>query len=372
LNEVRNLFHTKAAWLYDRRSFLSRLALAALPRGLAFQAPHTQQSVDMGIQGSEFSSLQGPITANSAFFTRNHFNAPVLSSSAWKLRVTGMVRTPLEVAYPELVRQPSTSLTATVECAGNPVGGAGVGTATWTGIGLRELLERAGLQPGVKWIRLVGADQGSVEEPFGLSIPYSRSIPLDKALKPETILAYQMNSLPLPTAHGYPLRAIVTGWYGMDSVKWLQGIEALDHEDQGYFMTQRYVATRLLAVGSERRPLTQMRVKSQIARPRAGEILPLAPYTIRGAAWAGEKKIAGVEVSADGGKSWKQATLEAAPQPYAWVLWSFEWAPQSPGTYTLIVRAADDEGTTQLRSPDLLRLDDYEDNWWHTVKCSVR
>lgn len=368
---MRNHLCAKAACLYDRRSFLSNLALAALAPAARFQATAASQSIDKGIRGFDFSSLKGPLTANGAFFIRNHFNVPVLNSSAWKLRVMGRVRTPLEVDYQELVSQRARSLTATVECAGNPVGGAGVSTATWSGIGLRELLEQAGLQAGVKCIRLVGADQGSVGESFGLSIPYSRSIPLDKALKPETLLAYQMNGVPLPAEHGYPLRALVAGWYGMDSVKWLQSVEALDHEDQGYFMTQRYVATRLRAVGSERRALTRMRVKSQIARPREGEILPLGPYSLHGAAWAGEKKVVEVEVSVDGGETWAQATLETAPEPYAWVLWSFEWVPKFPGDYTVTVRATDEEGTTQVHSPDLLRLDDYEDNWWHSVRCSV-
>src|SRR5207249_1230031 len=151
-----------------------------------------------------------------------------------------------------------------LECAGNAVGSGGVSTATWKGVSLGTLLEEAGIGPGVRYIQLVGADRGT-EHSSHAPISFARSIPLAKAMHPDTLLALRMNGATLPVEHGYPLRAIVPGWYGMDSVKWLVHIEALDHEDESFFMTQRYMAVRLQTVGSQQDPLTRMRVKSQIA-----------------------------------------------------------------------------------------------------------
>lgn len=371
-DHVRNHLPVKTRWPLSRRQFLWRLSLAVLPPSAACRVAGAAQINDTGVQSFDFSSLQTPLTRTNAFFIRNHFKTQLLSIENWKLRVTGAVRNPLELGYREIVSQPGRNLTVTLECAGNQVGGGGVSTATWTGIGLRELLDRASLQPGVKFIRLVGADQGSVDDSFGPPVSFMRSIPLGKALSPDTLLAHQMNGASLPAEHGYPLRAIVPGWYGMDSVKGLARIEALEHDDRGYFMTERYVTTRLLAVGSLRTPVTRMRVKSQIARPHEGEVLPPGPYEIRGAAWAGESKIGRVEVSVDAGKSWALAALESTPQRYAWVLWNQQWVPQGPGVYAITVRAIDDEGTTQPWSQDPLQIDGYEDNWYHAVHCEVR
>ncbi len=356
----------------SRRQFFSRLVLAALPLSARLRAIGAGQSADLGIQGPDFSSVRTPVTANNQFFIRNNFGVPLLSPGSWKLRVTGAVRHPLELDYREITNQPNRSLMVTLECAGNQVGSGGVSTATWTGIALRELLDRAGLEPGVKWIRFVGGDQGLVNGLSGSVVSFMRSIPLDKALSWDTLLAHQMNGVVLPAEHGYPLRAIVPGWYGMDSVKWLTGIEALDHEDTSYFMTERYVTTRLLAVGSQRSPVTRIRVKSQIASPREGEVLSPASYVIRGAAWAGENKIAKVEVSVDAGESWALAILGTTPRPYTWILWNHQWVPRHTGTHTLAVRATDDQGATQPPSQDPLRLDGYEENWYHAIHCEVR
>jgi DMSO/TMAO reductase YedYZ molybdopterin-dependent catalytic subunit len=167
------------------------------------------------------------------------------------------------------------------------------------------------------------------------------------------------------------LRAIIPGWYGMDSVKWLVSIEALGGQDLSHFMTERYVATRLLAVGTERKPLSQMRVKSQITSPREGERLPLQAYVIRGAAWAGESAVSRVEVAVDGGRIWAPAELEASPQPYCWVLWKHVWTPPRSGKYTVVVRATDGRGSIQPVTKDLLRFDQYENDWYHRVRCEV-
>jgi DMSO/TMAO reductase YedYZ molybdopterin-dependent catalytic subunit len=259
----------------------------------------------------------------------------------------------------------------TLECAGNGVGSGGVSTATWTGIPLATLLEQAGLSRAVRYIRLVGADRG-VEAPSRVLLAFARSVPLEKALHPDTLVAFQMNGSDLSPEHGYPLRAIVPGWYGMDSIKWLTRVEALDHSDTSLFMTQRYVAVRLQAVGSDQRPITRMRVKSLITEPREGQFLTKTPHRIRGAAWAGENRVARVEVSTDGGQEWALAKLDKDIRAYCWVLWTYPWEPRDSGAYTIVARATDDHGNTQPASRDALRIDSYEMSWYHAVRCEVR
>jgi DMSO/TMAO reductase YedYZ molybdopterin-dependent catalytic subunit len=311
------------------------------------------------------------LTSNDLFFVRNHFAVPQFALPSWKLRVSGRVRFPLEITYDDILRKPSRTLKVTLECAGNGVGSGGVSTATWTGVPFRTILAQAGMNSGVRQVRFVGADQGE-ENSANPSVNFARSIPLQKALHPDTLLAYRMNGAPLPPEHGYPLRAIIPGWYGMDCVKWLTGIEVLDHADRTYFMTERYIATRLDAVGSDQRPLTRVLVKSLITKPREGEILKVGLNSVEGAAWAGERGVAGVEVSTSGGKNWTAATLNWQSQPYSWVFWTYSWEIGAPGVYTVMARATDDEGNVQPSSRDPLRIDSYELNSYHSVRCEAR
>ena len=348
-----------------RRQFLSAVALVPALRPAALWASRITRSSDPRIEEFDFATLRNSITAEEDFYIRDHFPEPRIASRSWRLGIGGHVRSPLEVTYAELLRGPARNMVVTLECAGNAVGAGGVSTAEWTGIPLGKLLERAGLLPEVKQIRLIGAD-GNEAQGF-----FSRSIPLEKAQHPDTLLAFQMNGVQLPAEHGYPLRAIVPGWYAMDSVKWLVRIEALDQEDASPFMTQEYVAVRLQAVGSKRTPVTRMQVKSQIAWPPDGAVLGSGWYTIRGAAWAGENKVALVEVSTNGGQDWAAASLEKSPTPYAWVLWNYPWDAQKPGEYRISVRATDDKGNTQPVSRDPLRVDAYELNWRQSVRCTV-
>jgi len=354
----------------NRRKFLSVLSVVPLSRPIGQSVFRESPGHDAEIRGFDFSSLEGPLTPNEQFYIRDHFPAPALADQEWKLQISGHVRTPFTMRYAEVLELPRRDLTITVECAGNGVGEGGVSTANWMGTALRLLLERAGLLPGVKRIRLVGADRGSVGSSSS-AVPYSRSLSLEKALHPDTILAYGMNGSTLPPEHGHPLRAIVPGWYGMDSVKWLVQIEALTSSDKSYFMTQAYIATRLQTIGSEQRPVTHMHVKSQIARPRNDEMISTGPYRVRGAAWAGENVVTKVEVSTDGGGTWADASLKTEAQPYVWTLWEYRWAAGTPGHYTLLSRATDNQGGTQSTSRDNLRMDSYEQNSYHSVRCQV-
>jgi sulfite oxidase len=357
--------HMGDAPAWSRRTFLAPLVLAPLWGHAPLLA--AERTVDAGSREAKLSSFRTLLTPNEEFFVRNHFTPPRLSE-IFNLRVGGSVRSPFEMTYAEIARLPTRRLTATIECAGSGLGG--VSTAAWEGVPLAMLLERAGLGSGVQYIRMVGADQGA--EDLQPPMQFARSIPVEKALHPDTIVAFRMNGAALSAEHGYPCRAIVPGWYGMDSVKWLTRIEALDHPDTDFFMTQRYVAIRRAAVGSDRRPVERMLVKSLISEPLSDAVIAPGQVTIRGVAWAGENRIAQAQISTDAGRSWSAATVDKEAGPYTWVLWSYAWNAQTPGTYVIVARATDDRGNSQPFTRDSLRVDQYELNGCHSVRCEVR
>jgi DMSO/TMAO reductase YedYZ molybdopterin-dependent catalytic subunit len=354
----------------SRRQFLALAPIVSSLRPSRLWASRIVRSAAPRIEEFDFASLRGSLVPSSEFYIRDHFDEPKLSTASWKVSIGGQVRSPLSISYPALLCEFSRDMTVTLECAGNPVGGGGLGTAEWTGVPLGQLLRKAGLLPGTVQIRLVGADSGAAG---GLErLAFSRSIPVKKALHPDTLLAFHMNGKPLAPEHGFPVRALVPGWYGMDSVKWLGRIEALDHLDTSPSMTRQYMAVRMDAVGTSQIPVTAMRVKSQIAWPQDGTVVPPGKYTIRGAAWAGENTVATVEASTNGGTEWLRASLEGTPAKYAWVLWSCLWDARAPGEYRIMARATDDHGRSQPVARDASRADSYELNWQQTVTCTVR
>jgi DMSO/TMAO reductase YedYZ molybdopterin-dependent catalytic subunit len=252
---------------------------------------------------------------------------------------------------------------ATLECAGNSrvflipqVAGAqwelgAVSNAEWTGVPLGALLERAGLEEDACEIVLEGADRGTPTEapvPPG-PISYARSLPRDKAMQREVLIAYQMNGRDLPLDHGYPVRAIVPGHYGMASVKWLTHVHAVREPFRGYWQTSDYGYWDDLEGKPVRRALGEMQLKSEIARPRVYETLaPNQVYTVSGAAWAGETEVTGIAVSTDGGQTWAEAEFLDPVQRYAWRRWKYDWlTPKKPGRYTLMARAKGADGSVQ-------------------------
>ncbi|HEV3409390.1 MAG TPA: sulfite oxidase, partial [Chthoniobacterales bacterium] len=281
-----------------------------------------------------------------------------------RLRIEGAVSRPLALRYEELRSMPSHTITATVECAGNgrsrlepkvkgvPWDIGAVGNATWSGVFLRDLLQKAEPSPDAIDVILEGADRGPIKEPPRPpdEIHYARSVPLEKAAR-DVLLAYRMNGEPLSATHGFPLRALVPGWFGMAAVKWLQRIIVTDVPFQGYYQTIDYTYWETHNRLPELKPLREMRVKAQIARPRAGEVLrPNETYRVHGAAWSGEAEVVRVDFSSDGGSSWSVARLSGEPVPYAWRFWDIDWTtPLQPGHYTLMARATDAAGGTQPR-----------------------
>jgi DMSO/TMAO reductase YedYZ molybdopterin-dependent catalytic subunit len=303
-------------------------------------------------------ALRGWVTPNRLFFVRNHFPVPVIDRGGWRLRLEGLVDRPLELTLDELTALPARSVFATVECAGNgrsflaaavagvQWGAGAVGHAEWTGVPLLRLLEQAGVRPAAAEVLFEGADRGS-EPDHPSPMNFARSLPLTKALHPDTLLAYRMNGEPLTPNHGAPVRLFVPGWYGVASVKWLRRIEVMDQPFRGYFQSTKYTVQRHTAQGLETEIVGPMRVKAEVLRPHAGAQLGLGTNRVAGVAWAGEEAVAAVEVSTDGGRSWDRAELVGARAPYSWVLWEYLWETGTPGSYTLLARAISEGGTVQ-------------------------
>jgi DMSO/TMAO reductase YedYZ molybdopterin-dependent catalytic subunit len=216
---------------------------------------------------------------------------------------------------------------------------------------LRALLERADLAEDACEIVLEGADRGTPqEEPLPPHpISYAWSLPRAKALQEEVLIAYRMNGRDLPRDHGFPVRAIVPGHYGMASVKWLTHIHAVREQFRGYWQTSDYAYWDSIDGKPVRRPLGEMKLKSEIARPHVYEtIIPNRIYPVSGAAWAGETDVTEITVSADGGRTWAEAEFLDPVRRHAWRRWKFDWlTPKEPGRYTLLARAKDADGKVQ-------------------------
>jgi DMSO/TMAO reductase YedYZ molybdopterin-dependent catalytic subunit len=357
----------------SRRAVLKGLAAAPLAaaagsRSLAADAApspglNTLQKQPDNLE-FKFAGLNSFITPTEDFYVRNHFEVPTVDAKTWKLKVEGHVEKPFEVGLDELRGMGNKTQVSLLECAGNgrvflkaPQLGlrwelGGVSNGEWTGIPLSALLERAGVKRGAVDVILEGADKGSVNPPFPTTpgvIPFARSLPLAKATAPEVMIAHTMNGRPLNVAHGFPARAIVAGWYGMASVKWLTKIIVTDRPFNGYFQTFQYTTWERHGDQASLKPLADLAVKSQIARPAGFEVVPAGkPYRVFGAAWAGAKDVAKVELSTDRGKTWKEATIQKGQGgPYSWIFWESTWTPSDKGTHVLMSRATDSSGQSQ-------------------------
>ena len=309
-----------------------------------------------------FGTLDGFITSTQRFYVRCHFPVPAIDAESWHLSVEGSVAQPIDISLAEIRELPAVeTIAATLECAGNgrvflvpKVKGVqwelgAVGNAEWTGVRLRHVLERAGVRECAREVVLEGADKGPIAEPPrpAGAIHFARSVPLAKAMN-DVLLAWEMNGRPLTPAHGFPLRAIVSGWYGMASVKWLQRIIVTDAPFNGYYQTVDYAHWQRGESGPTLAPLTEMQPKAQIAQPENHTVIPAnGSCVIKGTAWSGEATITKVEVTVDGGKSWRVATLEGEPKMNAWRLWNFEWVNPKRGKRTLLARATDSRGRIQ-------------------------
>src|SRR6476619_7749065 len=248
-----------------------------------------------------FSTVNSFLTPTKSFYVRTHFPIPTIDRNAWWLHVEGEVEKPFAIDYEELITLESLTIAATLECAGNnrnflepKVKGVqwrlgAVGTAEWTGVPLSVLLDRAILKSNASEVVLEGADSGMLADPKSPpdELKFARSIPLEKARR-DVLLAYKMNGEDLPPEHGFPVRAIVPGWYAMASVKWLQRIIVTDKMFNGFYQSLDYTYWDRSGPLPTLAPITQQQVKAEIARPEPGEeIAANSSYRIHGAAWSG-------------------------------------------------------------------------------------
>lgn len=300
-------------------------------------------------------TLQSWLTPNPLFYVRNHYSFPSTEQTAsWSLSIDGNVCKELEFTLENFRQFPRQTLPVTTECAGNnrsdlqpkvpgnPFQNGAVSTAIWGGIPLHCLLDKAGIKDGAVEVLFEGLDTGS-PVPEREVEPYLRSLPMDVAMHPHTLLAFEMNGEPLPREHGYPIRLIVPGWYGMASVKWLSRISVLQEKFQGFFQSDRYVFEE----DDEIVPVSSIYTKSLISWPQQNTELPLQAHNINGLAWSGNRHIKKVEFSVDDGQVWSEAELVGPRYRYAWQQWNFFWEPKEAGHYTLVARAEDEEGNMQ-------------------------
>jgi DMSO/TMAO reductase YedYZ molybdopterin-dependent catalytic subunit len=333
--------------------------------------------------GMPLEALRYPITPVGLHYLLIHYDIPAADPATWRLEVGGLVRRPLSLALDDLTSRPSVSVPVTLECAGNgralldprPVSQPwvveAVGTATWTGTPLAPILREAGVTGDAVEILFTGLDRG-VEG--GVEQEYQRSLPLEEALRDEVLLAWAVNGQPLPPQHGFPLRLVVPGWYGMTHVKWLRSIEAVAEPFQGYQQTKAY---RIMSSPQDPgAPVTRMEPRALIEPPGIPEFLPrvrhlrAGPCTLRGRAWSGWGPVERVDVSTDGGLSWSAATLGDALSPFAWRAWSFRWDAE-PGEHVLAARAADSTGREQP-AEEPWNVKGYSNNAVHRIPVVVR
>ena len=335
----------------------------------------------------QFATLADWLTPVDQYYVRSHFPTPDIHLEDWRLKVSGCVETELSLSLDDFRTLPAATLGAVMECAGNgrvfyePAreglqwqSGA-VGNAEWGGVLLRDLLQRAGLRVGAREVLLIGADRGVVDGGKKTASPgpiaFARSLSLDKALSDSTLLATSMNGETLTSEHGFPLRAVVGGWFGMAWVKWLTEIRVVDRPFLGYWQGRDYFRWDRSLGEPMLVPLDEMMIKSQIARPVNGAVLQAGqPVRIFGAAWSGEVPLAAVDLCAGDGLGWRATALLQPEARYGWRFWEHSWTPPAPGIYQLRSRARDADGREQ---PEKQHVDyeSYVANWIVPVEVRV-
>jgi DMSO/TMAO reductase YedYZ molybdopterin-dependent catalytic subunit len=366
----------------SRRDFLKKVSGAAimagaapsmlawaLPQGSAVELPGEEGMI---LRSYRFVDLESPVeyfntwlTPVPHFFVRNHMHEPTeLDPAAWRLSVAGEVEKPFTLTLAELQKLEAHSVVNTLECAGNgrslhrpqvpgiQWGKGAVGTARFSGPRMRDVLQRAGVKSTGKHVMFRGLDEVPGKVP-----PFIRSIPIEKALDADTLIATHMNRSALTKHHGFPARALVPGWIGAASCKWITEIKVLDKEFVGNFMSPGYrmpnepVKPGEAVKPEDTHPVTALSVKSVISAPGERARLKTGKITVHGAAWAGEADVAKIEVSTDGGTTWNTATLSREQAHYAWRLWSYDWKGAKSGDYTIMAKATDSQGRTQPSTP---------------------
>ena len=325
-----------------------------------------QRSDPLNCETSIPALVGGAAMPTAHHYVRNHFRIPLLDPASWRLAVGGLVTHPLRLPLHELLNMRSQSLTVTLECAGNgrsllkpsvdgePWGLGAVSTAEWRGVPLSDVLEGAGVKADARELIFHGADGGAVDGHSGVT-RFERSLTLDQAREVQPLLAYEMNGEPLPIQHGYPLRLIVPGWYGVASVKWLTAIDVTDRPFRGYFQHERYFLEWDDNRRPAREPLTLQRIRALITEPTQHQELDRGEMTVRGVAWSGLGPIARIDVRIGDGP-WEEGQLQGEPVRHSWQWWELTTRVPGPQTITIRARATDITGQTQPDEPQWNRL----------------
>ena len=296
------------------------------------------------------------------FYRRNHFPYPHFTSSFYFLPIGGSVHFPRTFSLQDIYSLPAKSVKVVLECAGNKRelfepkvfgeqwGKGAMSQGIWKGVPLRTLLQYTGLMDTAREIVFEGYDHGQRPDSSRI-FSFSRSLPLEKALDPDTIIAYKYNDQPLPFKHGYPLRLIVPGWYAMASVKWLKKMTVIDDAFKGPFQAVDYVYYPKKENNHGKFPVTTMNVNSTIQYPLDRQLLRTGIHEMKGIAWTGKGRITKVEISLDGGQTWHLCRNTSSSEKNSWVSWGYQWEVREKGEYTLQSRATDSQGNMQPIEP---------------------
>jgi len=340
---------------------VTRAGATDLPDGVSASPEITPEELQLALRnhGMHLEGLRHDLTPSGMHYLLIHFDVPVADETTWSLSIGGLVRNPVELSIADLRKRPKVTLPVTMECAGNgrarltprpisqPWLTEAIGTAEWTGTPLRPLLEDAGIEGETVELVFAGADRGIQGE---VEHDYERSLTIADAMRDEVLLAYEMNGARLPPQHGYPLRLLVPGWYGMTSVKWLTHITAVGEPFEGFQQMVYRFRQHPDDVGE---PVTRIDPRALMIPPGIPDFLTRKRFVgpgrhrLRGRAWSGWGPIARVEVSTDGSSTWADAELGEAVSPFAWVAFTFPWDASEPGEFELSCRATDANGNTQ-------------------------
>ena len=339
-----------ASWL--AQAFPSRPGEEVIPW---LDQPPANPSAGVVINLQPWEELASWLTPNDKFFSVAHYDKPVIDEKAWTLEITGLVKKPLTFRLPALKGRPRREVVFTLECAGNhgfPWFISGIGTAKWAGTPLAPLLKEAGVLDRATEVVFWGSDAGE-EEVRQIKMPqhFARSMSLVDAMNSNNLLCYEMNGAVLPQPHGFPVRLIAPGWYGIANVKWLKRIEIRDTRFMGRFMARDYVTMR-----EEQRKGETVWTETSVGRALLKSVPAKVTrkdgqYRIVGAAWG--TPIARVEVQVDGAP-WATATIDRSEDAkFAWKIWSLEWPNAMPGEHAITSRAVDIQGNVQPAMEDI-------------------
>jgi DMSO/TMAO reductase YedYZ molybdopterin-dependent catalytic subunit len=315
--------------------------------------------------------LEGLITPTNLHYTVQHFDVPeVVPTDKWSLSIEGEVKNPLTLSFEDLRRLPGRSVRTVMECSGSDATffeyfqGEGpkpsrtqecmiLSASEWTGVPLATVLNEAGLTDKSLFIRAEGWDQGVPGTAYEGTEPffYDKGLAVQKALHPDTILAWAQNGQLLEHLHGAPVRLLVPGWSGNWSVKWLRRLEVMDHMPDCWYHYQFYYYADS-PDATDKELITTIGVKSIVTHPNDDtEKMSTGSHMVRGYAWSGAGAITQVEVSVDGGETWNAAHLEPPVDRFMWVRWSYPWDANQKGQYNVMSRATDEVGRVQSREP---------------------